>query len=153
MCSFGSTEYHPKIPGGLEMFFGKYETSLCVFLVSAVICGSQLSHDAIVAQCLTYHGALDFHLGSFGTSSMSHRNTLGGILEDRPLPGRFSTVPRFLHRLIMALIMVHWRPWASDFVTLPGLTDFTDLVHICSCIIAFWEPHSLLHIARQVLFK
>lgn len=119
------------------------------FLVSTVICGLKLSHDAIVAHCLTYYGTLHFHLGSFGTSLMSHRNTLGGILEDRPLLGRFSTVPRFLHLLITALIMVHWSPRAFDFVTLPGLTDFTDLFHICSCIIilffnvaswtAFWD--------------
>ncbi len=47
-------------------------------------------------------------LGSFMTSWMSRRCALGVILVGRPLLGRFTTVPSFLHLWIMALTVVRW---------------------------------------------
>ncbi len=58
--------------------------------------------------------SLDFVPGSFMTSWMSRRFSLGVILVGRPLLGRFSTVPSFLHLWIMALTVVRWSPKALE---------------------------------------
>ena len=50
-------------------------------------------------------------LGSFVTW-MSCGCALEGILEGQPHLGRFTSVPNTLHREIMTLIAIHWRPGA-----------------------------------------
>jgi len=54
--------------------------------------------------------SLDVVLGYFMTSWMNRQCALGVIFVGRPLLGRFTTVPRFLHLWIMALAMVRWSP-------------------------------------------
>ena len=58
--------------------------------------------------------------------------TLGVILVGRPLLGRFTTVPCFLHLWIMAVTVVPWSPKALDngFVTVFRLTDINVVSHL-----------------------
>ncbi len=58
--------------------------------------------------------SLDVVLGSFMTSWMSRHCALGVIFVGRPLLGRFTTVPSFLHLWIMALTLVRWIPKALE---------------------------------------
>ncbi len=103
--------------------------------------------------------SLDVVLGSFMISWMSCHCALGVILVGRPLLGRFTTVPSFLHLWIMALTVVHWSPKALEMALLPFPDWYmsTILFLICSWISLdrgmMCCSLSMLHFVRQVLFK
>ncbi len=118
-CLISPQNICPKVLGIIKIFFGKCETSLCgFFLVSSGYCLGTLPWMPFLTQTLIEASeacsSLDVVLGSYMTSWMSRHCALGVILVGRPLLGRFTTVPRFLHLWIMALTVVRWSPKASE---------------------------------------
>ncbi len=116
----------PKVLGIIKIFWQMWDEPL--FFWSAVAFALELSRGCrfcpvsliIESWTLTLIEAseacssLDVVLGSFMTSWMSRHCALGLILVGRPLLGRFTTVPSFLHLWIMALIVVRWSPKALE---------------------------------------
>ncbi len=119
LLSHQSTEYLPKSLGdNQDIFWQMWDKTLCFFLVSSGFCLGTLPWMTFLTQTLIEASeacsSLDVVLGSYMTSWMSHHCALGVILVGRPLLGRFTTVPSFLHLWIMALTVVRWSPKASE---------------------------------------
>ncbi len=127
-CLISPQNICPKVLEIIKIFFGKYETSLCVLFGQQWLLPRNSPMGAVFAQSLSYcwimntdhnWGKWGLQLfrgcsGSFMTSWMRCRCALGVILVGRPLLGRFTTVPSFLHLWIMALTMVNWGPKALE---------------------------------------
>ncbi len=112
------TEYLPKSLGdNQDIFLANVRRAFVFFLVSKGFCLGTLPWMPflpslfLIVESWTLNlieaseacSSFDVVLGSFMTSWMSCRRALGVILVGRPLLGRFTTVPSFLHLWIMAL--------------------------------------------------
>ncbi len=127
LLSHQSTEYLPKSLGdNQDIFLANVRRAFVFFLVSSGFCLRTLPWMPflpslfLIVETLTLIEAseacssLDVVLGSFMTSWMSRHCALGVIFVGRPLLGRFTTVPSFLHLWIMALTLVRWIPKALE---------------------------------------
>ncbi len=137
-----STEYFPKSLGDHQMFSGKLRWAFMFFLLSSgfglgtLPCRPFLPSLFLMVESWTLTlteaseacSSLDVVVGSFVTSWMSRRCALGVILVGRPLLGRFTTVPCFLHLWIMALTVVRWSPKALEWLYNLSQTDRSQLL-------------------------
>ncbi len=128
LLSHQSTEYLPKSLGdNQDIFWQMWDKPFLFFLVSSGFCLGTLpwtgflpslfliveSWTLTLIEASEACSSLDV-LGSFMTSWMSRHCALGVILVGRPLLGRFTIVPSFLHLWIMALTVVRWSPKALE---------------------------------------
>ncbi len=165
-CHISPQNSCPKVLGIIRIFFGKCETSLCVFFffVSSGFCLGTFpwmpffpslfliieSWTLILIEASEACSSLDVILGSCMTSWISRCCTVEIILVGRPLLGRFTTVPSFLHLCIMARTVVHWSPKPQKWLYNPFQIDTsTTLFLICSWIsldigmmCCFWDLYA-----------
>ncbi len=131
LLSRQSTEYFPKSLGDhQDVFWQNWDEPFMFFLLSSgfrlgtLPCRPFLPSLFLMVESWTLTlteaseacSSLDVVVGSFVTSWMSRRCTLGVILVGRPLLGRFTTVPCFRHLWILALTVVRWSPKALEMV-------------------------------------
>ncbi len=169
-CRISPQNICPKVLGIIKLFFGKCETSLCVLFGQQWLLPWNSPMDAVFAQSLSYCWIMNTDLnwglqffrccsGFFYDLLDESSLPLGVILVGRPLLGRFTTAPSFLHLWIMALSVVRWSPKALEMALLPLLDWYmsTILFLICSWISLDRSmlccSLSMLHFVRQVLFK
>ena len=138
-CLVCPQNIYPKVLRIINIFLGKCETSL--FFVSSGFRLGTLpwmpflpsvflmveSWTLTLTEASEACSSLDVALGSFVTSWMSRCCSLGVILVGRPVLGRFTTVPSFLHLWIMALTLKS-QSLGNGFVTFSRLIHFNHFV-------------------------
>ncbi len=128
LLSHQSTEYLPKSLGDhQDIFWQMWNEPLCSFW-SAVAFALELSHGCLFAQSLSYCWIMNTDL-NWGYWGLQFFRCCSGFFYDlldesslcswsnfgRPAtPGKFTTVPSFLHLWIMALTVVCWSPKALE---------------------------------------
>ncbi len=151
-CLISPQNICPNVLGIIKIFFGKCETSPWVIFGQQCLLSWNSPMDAVFAQSLSYCWTMNTDLnwgkwglqffrwcsGFFMTSLMSRHCALGVILVGRPLLGRFTTFPSFLHLWIMALTMVRWSLKALEI----ALQPFPDWYYFVSQG-RFWQLFSL----------
>ncbi len=127
-CLISPQNICPKFLWIIKIFFGKCETSLCVLFGQQWLLPWNSPMDAVFDQSLSYCWILNTALnwGKWGLQLFRCCSDVFYDLLDesllrscvnlvgRPLLGRFTTVPSFLHLWIMALTVVHWSPKALE---------------------------------------